>query len=571
MLFLGEWCRLYSRRHRLSGLDAIVLPYHWNDSLKLQRDRQYLANLHEVLLVELGNELNERHRSDHSPLYWRILLGPWLGFFTQTLFDRWETVQSAIRTHDLSGTILLRGLSEARVPRDMTDYLHLGNGHQWNHHLFARILEEFTDLSCVARDFGDVGKTGSTEDVPPFPNRKQRLVAAYSSGAAALARSSEVFIINSCLRSLRDELALQWRLGQVPRINTAPSVETQNPSSECRDWMLGVPSSDGFELCLRSLLPQQIPTAYLEGFSTLCAQAASLRWPSRPRVVFTSASHFYDDLFKAWCAQRVEEGSRLVIGQHGGHVGIGWSFPHDHQVAVADRFISWGWGSQGHPKVEPVGMLKAPVLPKRSEAEKELAVLVIGNETPQIATISSAVLSSQYLEYLEDQYSFVDALVGPVRSALTVRLPRDELDWEQADRWGDRIPSACLDDGRRPILELLAEAKLSIATNNGSTFLESIFLDVPTVIYWDTSRWEILETARPFFDELSDVGVFHETPQAAAEHISNIWPDVDSWWQSEDVAVAVTRFSRQFCNRSTDVLEDVKRCLIAEAAKSCAR
>ena len=66
MLFLGEWCRLYSRRHRLSGLDAIVLPYHWNDSLKLQRDRQYLANLHEVLLVELGNELNERHRSDHS-------------------------------------------------------------------------------------------------------------------------------------------------------------------------------------------------------------------------------------------------------------------------------------------------------------------------------------------------------------------------------------------------------------------------------------------------------------------------------------------------------------------------
>ena len=217
------------------------------------------------------------------------------------------------------------------------------------------------------------------------------------------------------------------------------------------------------------------------------------------------------------------------------------------------------------PKVEPVGMLKALVLPKRSEAEKELAVLVIGNETPQIATISSAVLSSQYLEYLEDQYAFVDALVGPVRSALTVRLPRGGLDWEQADRWGDRIPSACLDDGRRPILELLTEAKLSIATNNGSTFLESIFLDVPTVIYWDTSRWEILESARPFFDELSDVGVFHETPQAAAEHISKIWPDVDSWWTSEQVVDVVTRFSDTYCRGSFDIVDQVRRNLLALA------
>ncbi|SVB59599.1 uncharacterized protein METZ01_LOCUS212453, partial [marine metagenome] len=34
MLFLGEWCRLYSRRDRLLSADTLVLPYHWDDRRK---------------------------------------------------------------------------------------------------------------------------------------------------------------------------------------------------------------------------------------------------------------------------------------------------------------------------------------------------------------------------------------------------------------------------------------------------------------------------------------------------------------------------------------------------------
>ena len=31
ILFLGEWCRLYRHKPIWSGLDAEVLPYHWDD------------------------------------------------------------------------------------------------------------------------------------------------------------------------------------------------------------------------------------------------------------------------------------------------------------------------------------------------------------------------------------------------------------------------------------------------------------------------------------------------------------------------------------------------------------
>ena len=82
-------------------------------------------------------------------------------------------------------------------------------------------------------------------------------------------------------------------------------------------------------------------------------------WPKHPKVIWTSNADNSDDLFKAYAAEKVEKGSPLVIGQHGGHYGIGlWSFSEDHQLAISDRYFSWGWTEQQQPKISPVGQFK---------------------------------------------------------------------------------------------------------------------------------------------------------------------------------------------------------------------
>tara|TARA_Y100000294_G_C8412192_1_gene279270 strand:- start:305 stop:646 length:342 start_codon:yes stop_codon:yes gene_type:complete len=95
-------------------LDAAVLPYHWDDHAKFTVDSQYLMSLHEELLAELSDFLNDHHGVDYSLRYWRILIGPWLGYFTQTLFDRWESIHHSVTTENLSGTVVLTGLTDAR-------------------------------------------------------------------------------------------------------------------------------------------------------------------------------------------------------------------------------------------------------------------------------------------------------------------------------------------------------------------------------------------------------------------------------------------------------------------------
>ena len=47
VLFLGEWCRLYSRKERWQAMKAEVLPYHWDDRQKLYQDYLYISQFYE--------------------------------------------------------------------------------------------------------------------------------------------------------------------------------------------------------------------------------------------------------------------------------------------------------------------------------------------------------------------------------------------------------------------------------------------------------------------------------------------------------------------------------------------
>ena len=85
VLFLGEWCKRFSKRELWENLDSEVLEYHWNDRKKLASDYKYLQQLYEILLISLSKKLNEVHSCNYSIRYWRILVGPWLGMFVHIL------------------------------------------------------------------------------------------------------------------------------------------------------------------------------------------------------------------------------------------------------------------------------------------------------------------------------------------------------------------------------------------------------------------------------------------------------------------------------------------------------
>ena len=108
VLFLGEWCKMYSRKSAWSSLDFEVLPYHWDDREKYYQDYKKLGIIYEKYLKQTALLLNDYHDCDHSLRYWRIVIGFWLIYFINILFDRYSSIKTARKYQTINSTFVMK-------------------------------------------------------------------------------------------------------------------------------------------------------------------------------------------------------------------------------------------------------------------------------------------------------------------------------------------------------------------------------------------------------------------------------------------------------------------------------
>jgi putative transferase (TIGR04331 family) len=133
--------------------------------------------------------------------------------------------------------------------------------------------------------------------------------------------------------------------------------------------------------------------------------------------------------------------------------------------------------------------------------------------------------------------------------------------WGQAARWHEHFPELRLDEGREPIVSLIEKCRLCISTYNGTTFLESLAMNIPTIIFWNPNHWECRDSAVPYFDRMRAVGIFHETPESAAHQMARVWDDVATWWNSKSVQAVRKEFCYRYSRMPERPLEDMEKVL----------
>lgn len=557
-VLLGEWCRGGALRGQVDVEQVPVLPYHWDDRAKLDRDRRALDAAYERLLADLGDRLNHENGVDRSPRYWRILVGPWLARFVHTTFDRWSNLQVA-KAHGIRRVAVGGGPGDW-IPTDMVDFGRLVTSEPWNQHLYARLVRDhvgFPDVSLVA---GPAGPERAQPQVSVgLGSAKEWALEAFSSISGRFSRRTDPFLMSTFTR-WRDEMMLSARLGAIPQLRrTVPAVRRVEPSSASRDVPLRVHGDSEFDGCVSALVPAMVPTAYLEGYGALLEEVERSGWPAAPKVIWTSRI-YRDDVLKAYVAEKVEQGSPLVVGQHGGYHGTKrWMADEDHEVKVSDRYLTWGW-DRSEEHVVPIGYFRPIERSARDHAANDRVFLVQTADQQQPGLAEPMLLGRHWLDYFEDQCRFVAALPSAIESSLTVRLYPNDFGWRQAERWAARFPEVRLEDSG-PMAEVMDEARVFVGTYMGTAYLQALAMGVPTIVFWDPSHWQIREDAQPYFDLLRRVGVFHDSPESAAEHLAAVWEDPLDWWESPEVVEAVERFTRRFAHLPDDLLGDLERVL----------
>ena len=281
------------------------------------------------------------------------------------------------------------------------------------------------------------------------------------------------------------ETLLSLTLGTLPRrikVVQPPIVKSDNLLRQ--QLNMRNEASDDFEIAVRELIRNFLPTAFLEGFRDLERMIPLMRFPTNPKSIFTANRHVYDDVFNVWVANATSQGSSLTLGQHGGYFGISKypSFVERHELSIADQYITWGWESSSRTVPGPI--LTTIVMNKKSIATGSKLIVV----TEQLWSLPRSSFldfddSPMYFEHLE---SCIKDLPSNIRNSVKIRLhPSDGTTAKPMhDWWMQHVPGIEIDDCSNSFRKTLKSAKLIVVAHNSTTLPETFSMNIPTLVSW---------------------------------------------------------------------------------------
>ena len=578
--YLGAWCLADMENDNYS--DFNIHKYHWDDRKKLMRDydglNNYLTDNFEIFSKYMGNITD----TQNNQRYWKINLGTWLGYIIQILFDRWENIRTLPDFEfDLPQKKNNISLIRSNTVRDFfVDF----RSDQWNETVYQLILQaQSKKINYEKFDLDNSSSLLNKNDNKIYKNSilPFKLKAAkYMTKFVHKLQQPEYFIINSYLSRI-DEIKLKLFLKEFPlkyertiydpKINYKDKIVKNHKTKtlELIDFKINRENSwncnnEDFLNWFKETLPYFIPCNYSLNFKKFLKETQALPFPKNPKVIFTSVLHIQHDYFNLYTSEKINEGSKYVIGQHGGTFrSAKFNYIENIQKELPDYYLTWG--EDGYvddlfpAKVIPVGNLKISSKKSIKHVLKEKRILLLSVEHQRHSEfLSSVPISSQWLEYYKDLKKFIKKLSDfKLGDHIIIRNKLRKNGWNFAKKISHQFPNLIIDD----IADYYKSIQLSslvISTYNGATYLETMCLNKPTVFFWNPENWELRESSTSDYDELMDVGIFHTSPQSAAEFVNKIYSDIEGWWFSEKVQIAREKFCKKYSNKNINLSSEIK-------------
>jgi putative transferase (TIGR04331 family) len=587
MLFLGEWCRRGNRKDRWSRLNHEVAKPFWITGKEKRDQIDFGYRISYSIATDLARTLNEIHGEDHSERYWNIIVLAWLQRVVNVIANRHNALRQTVDHYEISGTSAVSLAPYDLVTNDFRSFIYSTDRDRWSHHVYALILREMRDVGFPINTV-DCPETGVVQRSISGWNAKKandhgagnslgdkvrRLCKnavkyVFANLSPRLSTSTDAFIISSFL-PVKDEIRLQLQLGQVPMFRQQIDIPVFAVDSELRSGIsLDKEGCCELEAISRRLIPQLMPMCYVEGYKTLRKMAADQPWPTQPKFIYTANNFFMDELFKVWCATRVEQGILFYVGQHGNNYGTMHGSQYFPEQTLCDRFFSWGWRvADAHQEEKVVPAYNFNIANRQMNCYSPYGGLLLVQRSPGVQWWPTDRVFEHSIQQ-KQSLDFFERLPLPVKEVTTIRLHKasPEKDTNDVQLWQQCNSAINLDFGVVPIFTLFQQSRLVVFTYDSTGMLETLGLNIPTLCFWDGGFEHLLESAKPHYAMLWEAGIIHDDPFAAADLVSRNWDDINVWWTSEKVQAARTAFCDLYSRWESQPVTKIKELLLTYAA-----
>jgi putative transferase (TIGR04331 family) len=527
----------------------------WDAEARLDAAHRSEA-VYEWLLPLLAQQLNHLHRKQYSVGFWRIVIGPFLLWYTQTLYIRYIYVKTALKLYPGIKTYRVPGSS---IPKNLLDFVNQAlNSDAWNAQIFSQILEALNypleALPNAPQDSVRV-KTVSRPLKQRFIKSVRRI---FFSVANAVFPVAPIMMYQGYMPlSGRLKLALKSGFRILPML---PMNREHEITGEINESMREQLTSrilcqdlEEFESVVVKSLQHHMPIIFVEGFRAIDRVASqSLRYPVKryPKFVLSDSGWYFNETFQVWAADCFEHGTRLIGVQHGGGYGDRiYSSSERHERKISETFVTWGWQEDLFTVPLPSLVLHHRMPKERNVKAQDMILWAATSWGRYHVGFEGGMITTQMIsEYFAWQLRFAKALDDDKAKRVLLRLYHHDFGWGIRERWQETFPQIELESPttHKNFSERLAECKLFVSDNINTTFLQALALNKPTLLFWNTDEWRQRPQSAAIYQTLSDVGIFHASPESAAAMLNRVYDQVDSWWNSSEVQKAKEGFLRNF-------------------------
>jgi putative transferase (TIGR04331 family) len=541
IIFLGEWCLKYQNKDKWHKLNYSILPYHWQNKNKRKLDYNYLESLHEGLILKLTSFLNKHHNTNHSNLFWRIILGPWLMIYLSSIFDRYEMLKFAFSEGLEYNCEEFISDSKIFIPYDFKSFNNLMASDEWNYNVYQRLLNYFIDNGLYTNQIGLIGRHNGELQTSITRLKKtllDKIISIFDKFLFLFAKENKIFFFNSyfpikTLYRLHKKLNLNFSLySNIFLYNRDFKI-----NYKIRKVDLGTLKQNiNFENFILKNLLTDIPKSYLECFTDINNKL--LKIPNKPSYIVTAGSYWDNDLFKIWAARLIDTNfSKLIVLEHGG------GFVHcdnifKHESKISKTFVSW---------VKPylpnqIQLPPSKYVGKKFKYKSGSKLLIIGTEENRYAyKASSTPISSLTLISTEMIVNLIKTLNSNLIKNIQVRPYNNSDGWMQKDRINDMIKNVIFLDSI-PFKKIFNNTKLIVCTHPQTSYTESLLTGFPTILLIDKNLYDFIDSAEQLATEMFDNNLIFYNTEEASKFINSTWNDIDRWWNSDNVRKCLKRY-----------------------------
>ena len=533
----------------------------------------HINKIYEKNLIYLTKYLNKYHKVNFSKEYWRILIGVWLQKFISLVFDRWLSLKKVNKKYKKINLKIRNYDIEKFIPFGIEDFNYFIEEDEWNNYIYFELINNLRLKSIRKINQEKKLNFKATKEIyrrlnlknDSYLNKAFNFLQNYF-----LKNSSNLkYYVFDTYRPSLDEIKINFLLNHklllfkpFKFVDLYPGLISENIKFSEKRNIVDKNIKNDFNNLLKQLCIKNIPKCYLEYYNTTNKILEGCMLPKKPRIIFSTKGlggrHTLMDMYSA---TKSENGTKIVIAQHGGNYGQQKIHPTSlHESKISNKFLSWGFENDARNK--PLGIIKENINEIKYNKNNTIILFETRSRNLYSHTLrvdTGAINSSLYLQKICEFFSNLKDV--EILDHIRVKMSSTDYGLKDKDFMLKTNKNIKFINPRINTKLFYKKVKLIIHTFPGTGHLEAMASNVPHLLLNLNDMSLVKKNTRKYFVKFKKLGIMHDNPISLIEHLKKISKDPGKWWFSKKIQSLRKKYSNDFAIPNKNINRDIVKIL----------